>query len=1109
MATSNHARVGTALELLRAGLAPFVEREVDAAIEAGRVRGESLRRFLDDPILAQKPLGEWDVAGLLRLVWELWNEVFREVLGLSQRSLVSELREWRNRWAHQHSFTFDDTYRVLDSAARLLTAVAAPQAEELDRMRQELLRIQFEEQTRAAIRKVGTPLAEAPAAGLLKPWREVVHPHPDVASGRYQQAEFAADLWQVYLGEAAPEYQDPVEFFRRTFLTENLKRLLANAVKRLSGTGGEPVVQLQTNFGGGKTHAMIALYHLFSGKPVTELPGVESILQEAGKMPEQPVRRVVLVGNRISPGSPSVKPDGTVVRTLWGELAWQLGFAAGGIEEARRAYNRVAEDDQRATSPGDKLRELFNDYGPCLVLIDEWVAYARQLHDQPDLPGGTFDTQFTFAQALTESARAARACLLAVSLPASDQPASPHVQAEDVEVGGIRGREALARLRNVIGRIDVPWRPATQEESFEIVRRRLFTPMTDPEQFRDRDLVARAFADLYRTQKGEFPAECSEADYERKLKAAYPIHPELFARLYEDWGSLPTFQRTRGVLRLMATVVHVLWERGDRSPLILPSTIPMEEPRVQVELTRYLAEHWAPVIEKDVDGPSSLPARLDGEHPNLGRYRACRRVARTIFLGSAPTQSAAHRGIEDRRVRLGCVVPGESPQIFGDALRRLVGEARYLYQDGSRYWYAPQPNLTTVAEERAEQLKREPEKVQREVERRVREDVRNPGAFARVHPFPQSPQDVPDDLEARLVILDLNHCHAKGEASEARKLAEQILNFRGNLPRRFRNTLVFLAADRDRAQDLDEAVRRFLAWESVLQDRELLNLTPQQVRQAEQQCQASDGTVKARLPETFIWLLVPAQEKMATEPSWQEIRLQAGSHAQEGLAARASNKLLQNETLLTKLAGNALRARLDEVPLWRNGHVAVQQLVEDFASRLYLPKLRDPQVLLAAVRDGVRAANWREEGFAFAQGFDEASDKYIGVRAGEDLPELTEPLGLVVKPERVKEEKDKGTGNSGSEGGQTPGGGEPPTPPRHETLRRFYAVFHLDPQRVGRDAGRIAEEVIAHLVGAAEKVEVSLEIHAHSKKGFEERVIRTVKENCYTLGVAKPNFEPE
>jgi predicted AAA+ superfamily ATPase len=258
-----------------------------------------------------------------------------------------------------------------------------------------------------------------------------------------------------------------------------------------------------------------------------------------------------------------------------------------------------------------------------------------------------------------------------VSLPASE-PASPHAQADDAEVGGVRGREALRRLGHVIARVEASWRPASAEESFEIVRRRLFEPLAGPEQFKQRDVVAREFYDLYRAQSQEFPPECHEADYEKRIKAAYPIHPEIFDRLYGDWSTLINFQRTRGVLRLMAAVIHSLWEKGDRNPLILPSLIPIEDPRVGFELTRYLSENWVPVIEKDVDGPNSLPHRLDGEIPNLGKVHAARRVARTIYLGSAPTTAAAHRGLEDRRVKLGCVMPGESPAVFGDALRRLT-----------------------------------------------------------------------------------------------------------------------------------------------------------------------------------------------------------------------------------------------------------------------------------------------------------------------------------------------------------------------------------------------------------------------------------------------------
>ena len=194
-----------------------------------------------------------------------------------------------------------------------------------------------------------------------------------------------------------------------------------------------------------------------------------------------------------------------------------------------------------------------------------------------------------------------------------------------------------------------------------------------PEAFTQRDVAARAFADLYRGQRLEFPPDCSSLDYEQRVRAAYPIHPEVFDRLYTDWSALAKFQRTRGVLRLMAAVIHSLWEQGDRNPLIMPSTIPIDDPRVQNELTRYLPENWSPVIEKDVDGPNSLPRQIDRAAPNLGKLSATRRVARTVYLGSAPTTAAAHRGIDDARIKLGCTMPGETPRGFWGCIASLGG----------------------------------------------------------------------------------------------------------------------------------------------------------------------------------------------------------------------------------------------------------------------------------------------------------------------------------------------------------------------------------------------------------------------------------------------------
>ncbi len=382
------------------------------------------------------------------------------------------------------------------------------------------------------------------------------------------------------------------------------------------------------------------------------------MLQAAGVTRPPQAQRAVLVGFALSPGQPRTKPDGCVINTLWGELAWQLLGKDG--------FAMVAESDRQGVSPGSEvLRELFTAAAPCLILIDEWVVYARQLYGVSNLPGGSFDANLSFAQSLTEAAKAAPQTLVVATIPASD-----------IETGGDGGQEAAIRLKNIFGRIESPWRPADGKRAIEIVRRRLFQPIAQPSLFTARDTVAKTFVDLYRNQPQEFPSNCREADYERRLKAAYPIHPELFDRLYTDWSSIEKFQRTRGVLRLMAAVVHTLWERQDASLLIMPANVPIDESTVQFELTRYLEDNWIPVIEKDVDSPHSLPLKLDGENPNLGRYSACRRVSRTIYLGSAPVLSNPNKGLTEVQIKLGCVQPGESVATFGDALRRLSDNPR-------------------------------------------------------------------------------------------------------------------------------------------------------------------------------------------------------------------------------------------------------------------------------------------------------------------------------------------------------------------------------------------------------------------------------------------------
>ena len=867
----------------------------------------------------------------------------------------------------------------------------------------------------------------------------------------------------------------------------------------------------QLTLGGGKTRSMLALWHLFAGVPAGQLRGLEAVTQIAGVSQPPKVRRAVLVGNRLSPADVHTKPDGTVVRTLWGELAWQLGGKEG--------YEMVRSADEKAVSPGDSLRLLFNKFSPCLILIDEWVAYARQLYNKSDLPAGDFDAHFTFAQTLSESAKLADKCLLVVSIPASQN-----------EIGGEGGLAALERLKNVIERVETSWRPASAEEGFEIVRRRLFQPITDPELFTARDAGGKAFADESRKFPQELPSEAGKSEYERRMKAAYPIHPELFDRLYNDWSTLDKFQRTRGVLRLMSAVFLGIWEREDKGLMILPAAVPVDAPAVQSELTRYLPPVWDPIIEKDIDGANSLPLKIDRENPMLGRYSATRRVARTLYLGSAPTQDLPKKGLEDRQIKLGCVQPGETSGTFGDALRKLADQATYLYVDGSRYWYATQPSVNRLAEERAERY--HPEDVVEEIRKRLGEEAKHKGDFSKVHPCPVGSSDVVDEQEAKLVILSPDHAHsAKTDSSLGRQSALEILN-RGSAGRNCGNMLVFLAADKTRLVDLDKAVRSYMAWQSIDKEKVSLNLTPFQANQVEQRLDGSDKAVRGRIPETYVWLLVAGQKRPETgQPfppvEWQEFRLQG----QEWLAERASKKLKNDGLLVTSMAGTILRFEIDQVPLWRGNHVGVKQLADDFAKYLYLPRVKNAQVLLDAIQDGVGRLTWSQDAFAYADFYDAATDRYRGLESGRRPTVQLNSTSVVVKPEVALAQQEKeaaaaaaskpspptatapqGTTTAGISGTASPG----PSPtgggvePRRVVLRRFHGTAKIDATRLSRDVDQIASAIVQHLGGLlGAKVNITLEIEAEMPSGAPDSVVRTVTENCRTLKFENSGFEEE
>ncbi|HMM43736.1 MAG TPA: hypothetical protein PKA95_17715, partial [Thermomicrobiales bacterium] len=423
--------------------------------------------------------------------------------------------------------------------------------------------------------------------------------------------------------------------------------------------------------------------------------------------------------------------------------------------------------------------------------------------------------------------------------------------------------------------------------------------------------------------------------------------------------------------------------------------VPIADFDVRGELTRLLDDNWQPVIEKDVDGEHALPVEIDRENASqLGRYSATRRVARTVFLGSAPIEGATNRGIDDRHLRLGVVQPGESIATFGDALRRLENRATYLYADTGRHWYARTPTVNRTAQDRAAQLRRD--EVLEEIRRRLRKAATGRAQFARVHAAPRTSTDVPDDDEVRLVILDPDHVHnGRGaEDSAARAAAQEILDTRGSSPRLHRNMLAFLAANASQLEALEQGVREYLAWKSIEADHESLNLDSHQRNQAHTKHNQADNAVEQRLPEAYNVLLVPTQPDPTGPVEWQESRLLS----QGTLAERAARKLINDGAMIVDTYGYALlRADLDRIPLWRGDDISVRELWELHAKYLYLPRLRDSRVLLETIRAGTNQMLWHAESWAYAQRKDE-NGRYHGLTWRQDTSIAMDGNSLVVKP---------------------------------------------------------------------------------------------------------------
>ena len=938
----------------------------------------------------------------------------------------------------------------------------------------------------------------------LKPWREIARPHRDVLEGTFKQSEFAADITQVANGKAPREYQDAEQFFARTFITEGMRLLLGSVAERLTGKGGDPVIQLQTAFGGGKTHTMLAVYHLASRNVSTDrLQGIPPILDAAG-ISELPQARVAVIdGINLSVSQP--REHGSVsTNTLWGELAWQLLGEEG--------YNLVEDSDRDGTSPGkEALVELLTRSAPCVVLIDELVAFLRQLEVGKQFKAGTFDSNITFVQALTEAFKAVPNAILLASLPESA-----------LEVGGTMGQKALDSLEKYFARVESVWKPVATEEAFEIVRRRLFEFAGETAQVQG---IAQQYTDFYRKNAHKFPNETQSAHYYDRLCQSYPIHPEVFDRLYEDWSTLDKFQRTRGVLQYMAIIIHRLWVSDNRDALIMPGSLPLDDSIVRGKSIHYLPQGWEPVIEKEVDGPRSEATEIDKNDTRFGQYHAARRVMRTLFLGSAPSSGdQMHRGLQIERVLLGACSPEQTVGTFEDVLLRLRDRLTYLYGEKDRLWLDTKPNLRREMETRKSNIN-EREVLIPLIKKTVTSCFGSQHCFAGIHVFAPA-TDVPDEFGTgpRLVVLPPETISAYSRSNSnnlAFKAAENILLKRGEQPRVKQNRLFFLAADYDSLSRLKEQGKIYLAWLSIVQDIEngVLNQDLAHLTQAKSNRDSALQRFNGLVRDTYKWLMAPLQEP-GQDLVWETAQISSNAPK---LVQEIENRLIEEEWLIKAWSPVHLRNLLEKYYFTNGTHqVSAIKVWQDACQYLYMPRLVNDQVLRGTIEEAVKSDDF----FAFAAG--ESEERYEGFAFGRSATVFLDENCFLISRESALQYVDKLKAEQSSKSADTApvtdngasadtgsvidtsstvilGSGSGVS----ETIKQqFYGSVRLDPLKAKIDFATLMDEVVQNFTSQlGVDVVISVEINARSEKGFDANLQRAIKENCNMLNFGNAEFE--
>lgn len=650
---------------------------------------------------------------------------------------------------------------------------------------------------------VGVPAATSRAIATSKPWFSVVRPHQDIRQGHLDESVFAANLADVAQDQGPEVYRNAPLFFEKTYPTAGLRTVAGRVIKGLNGgqDADNQVISLQTGFGGGKTHTLISLYHLAKmGRQATKYEATKALLNQIGEPTFDKANIAVFTNTTNDPSQGrQVEPDITL-RTIWGELAYQLG--------GREAYELIRVNDETRVAPKGLFKKVLANVQPALLLVDELADYCISASGIPVGSLTLADQTTSFLQELTESVAASERCVLVATLPASVAEVASSPNAAQI----------LSSLQNRMARVGADTKPVADDEIYEVVRRRLFEDMGDDDE---REFVISDYMEQYRKMKSELPTEASQGKYWELLRKSYPFHPSLMDVFHKRWASHSDFQRTRGVLRLLGSIVSDLWNRQRSLPgsngLIHPSDVNFANlDALTGQMKKLYGNGYDAVLPADVVGTASNAGRLDSDRPDFGRYNLTQGIATTILLNSFGT-NGSRQGIGVDELKLAVMKPDSfNHNDINAVLDALEANAYYLYYSSNpkRYWFFTKPSLNILVSHALQEVQ---SGIHPEILRRLNERKANIQTFTTLI---DPADDIPEQQKPTLIVLgpDKPATH-DGVSTKALARIERLATKRGNNERLYRNTLLFLLPTSAGLGKLTDCVTTYLACQQVNSER--------------------------------------------------------------------------------------------------------------------------------------------------------------------------------------------------------------------------------------------------------------------------------------------------